>query len=94
MEEVHQFLCPHVPIDKIVVRAEVLKEQLKCTLPGVCVEKETIPVMMCTICNNTDDRTMITDYSQGLLICLGVVTTISSIHTNCSLHKQNSRVIG
>ena len=71
MEEVQQFLCPHVPMDKIVVRAEVLKEQLQRVLPDVCVEKEITPRMMCSICNNTDDRSMITDYSQGLLICLG-----------------------
>ena len=43
MEELHQFLCPHVSMDKIVVRAEVLKEQLKQVLriPDVCVKKET-----------------------------------------------------
>jgi len=53
------------------MRAEVLKEQLQRVLPDVCVEKEISPRMMCSICNNTDDRNMITDYSQGLLICLG-----------------------
>ena len=63
MEEVHQFLCPHVCMDKIVVRAEVLKAQLKRVLPDVCVKKETQPVLMCTVCNNSDDRTMITKNS-------------------------------
>ena len=71
MEEVHQFLCPHVSLDKIVMRGEVLKEQLQRVLLDMCVEKEFQPRMMCTICLNTDDRTMIIDYSQGLLICLG-----------------------
>ena len=48
MEEVHQFLLPHVSMDKIVVRAEVLKEQLKQVVPDMCVEKESTPVMMCS----------------------------------------------
>ena len=72
MAEVHQFLCPHVSMDKIVDRTEVLKEQLKRLLPDVCVEKETPPVLVCTICNNSDDQTMITHHTQGILICLGV----------------------
>ena len=71
MDEVHQLLCPHVPIDKIVVRAAVLKEQLSRVLPNVCVEKEILSVMMCAICNNSDNQTMITNDSQDLLICLG-----------------------
>ena len=72
MEDMHQFLCSHVSMDKIIVRAEVLKELLKKEKPDTCVEKEITPTLMCTICINSDDRTIITDYSQGLLIFLGV----------------------
>ena len=38
----------------------------------MCVEKETRPVWMCTICNNSGDRAMIIDCAQGIFICLGV----------------------
>ena len=35
-------------MDKIIVRAEVMKEQLKRVLPDVCVEKEAQSVLICT----------------------------------------------
>ena len=71
MEEVRLFLCPHVKMEKIVARAEVLKEQLKRVLPQLCVEIETRSTLVCPICTNCDERNMITDHSQGVTICLG-----------------------
>ena len=69
MEEVNQFLCPHVIWEKIIVRAELSKEQLKRALPDMVVEKESQPVLICTLCNKRDDRTMIINHSQGVRIC-------------------------
>ena len=76
-------------MEKIVVRAEVLKEQLKRALPHIYVEVETRSTHLCTVCTNCDKQNIITDYSQGVMSCLGedgkgcggIVTVNLPVHT-------------
>ena len=49
----------------------MLKEQPKIVPPLVFVEVETQPATACTIFTNFDEQNNITDYSQGITICLG-----------------------
>ena len=60
-------------IAKIIARAEVLEEQLKRVLPQLCVEVKMRSNLKCAVCTNCDEPnlSMITDYSQGVIICLG-----------------------
>ena len=66
------FLCPHIPMESILKRTEVLGKQLRRHVITDTVPM--VPVMQpykCPVCQNTDESYMIQDDSQGTLICLG-----------------------
>ena len=72
MEQLRLFLCPEIPMEKIVERVQVVRKQLDRT-----VDTGLVPVIpdyrpyQCQVCQNEDESRMIQDYSRGTLICLG-----------------------
>ena len=72
MEEIRLFLCPEIPMEKIVERAQVVRKQLERTVDtGLVPMIPDYHPITCPVCQNTDEGLMITDVSQGILICIG-----------------------
>ena len=72
MEHIRMFLCPHVPMDKIVKRAGLIKNQLRKEAQSDIVPMiPNIQPYKCQVCQNMDESTMILDDNQGTMICLG-----------------------
>ena len=70
MENIRLFLCPEIPMEKIVERVQVVRKQLERD-----VDTGLVPMIpyyrqiICPMCHNTDEGRMIR--AQGILICTG-----------------------
>lgn len=72
MEELRAFLCPEIPMQNIVERAQLIRKQLKRTVDtGLVPMIPEYRLISCPVCQNTDEGLMIRDVSQGILICIG-----------------------
>ena len=72
MEDIRLFLCPEIPMDKIVERVQVVRKQLERDIEtGLVPMIPDYRAVMCPMCQNTDEGRMIRDVSQGTLICTG-----------------------
>ena len=72
MEDIRLFLCPEIPMDKIVERVQVVRKQLERDVDtGLVPMIPDYRPIVCPLCHNTDEGRMIRDVSQGILICTG-----------------------
>ena len=74
MDELIDFLCPHIPKSKILKRCELIKLQLltEITEPDLPVPSPSTRCICCVVCGNTDMCNTLNDEVSGTCICLGV----------------------
>jgi hypothetical protein len=72
MENIREFLCPHLTYQKIKKRCKVIRQQVDRPVESDLVtQAPQIQKSICTVCQNDDDRNLIRDDVNGTLICTG-----------------------
>jgi hypothetical protein len=71
MDNLHFFLCPHVPFSKILERVETIMKQMGREVSTSPYGIEDYRSIYCSICKNKDERFTVLDDNQGMMICLG-----------------------
>ena len=74
MDEVIEFLCPHIPKIKILKRCELFKLQLltDTSNPDLPTLPPSVCLIICVVCGNTDMCNTLNNEVTGTCICLGV----------------------
>jgi hypothetical protein len=71
MDELHFYLCPNIPLTKIIERSYVILKQMERPPPECQQSIEMNYSITCSVCQNTNESYMIEDHTQGTLICIG-----------------------
>ena len=74
MDELIDFLCPHIPKSKILKGCELIKLQLltDITEPDLPIPSPSTRLISCVVCGNTDMCNTLDDEVSGTCICLGL----------------------
>lgn len=74
MEEARLMLCPHVDMEEIRLRSELILQQMGRVVPndGLVEQQPLLRVLTCPVCGNEDESMSVIDDNTGGRICLGV----------------------
>ena len=72
MENIREFLCPHLTYQKIKKRCKVIRSQVDRPVEtDLVTQAPQIQKSICTLCKNDDRKVIRDDVSNGTLICTG-----------------------
>ena len=68
MDNLHSFLCPHVPFSKILECVETIMKQMGREVSTSPYGVEDYRSIYCSLCKNKDERFTVFDDNQGMMI--------------------------